>query len=222
MRLIRYAIIISALLFSVIIYSQTTLIGKITNNKGEPVVNTLVFLDTIKTNSVSNAHGYFKVKVPEGVKKITLYSPKYGFMSTDYANEKKLNFVFIEPIEEKENTQVVIGYGSVDKEDLTTSVELLNVKEDKNAFVFNNIYDYIRGRVAGVKVTNSNQIIIRGISSFNLSNEALLVVDGNVVGSIEHISPIEVDNISVLKGSSASIYGTRGANGVIEITTKHR
>ena len=101
MRLKKYFILIFALLLSVSSYSQTTLLGKITNNKGEPVVNTLVYIDTIKTNTISNARGFFKVKVPKGTKKITLYSPKYGFMSTAYNNEKKLNFVFIEPLEEK-------------------------------------------------------------------------------------------------------------------------
>lgn len=222
MRLKKYSILIFALLLSITNYSQTTLLGKITNNKDEPVVNTLVFLDTIKTNAVSNAHGYFRVKVPKGIKKITLYSPKYGFMSTEYSYEKKLNFIFIEPLEEKKDTQVVIGYGSADKENFASNVDALNVKDDKNALIFDNIYDYIRGRVAGVKVTNSNQILIRGVSSFNLSSEPLFVVDGVIVSSIDHILPIEVDKISILKGASASIYGTRGSNGVIEITTKHR
>jgi len=222
MRLKKYSILILALLLSIANYSQTTLLGKITNTKNEPVVNTLVFLDTIKTNAVSNAHGFFKVKVPKGIKKITLFSPKYGFMSTEYSYEKKMNFIFIEPLEEKKDTQVVIGYGSAEKENLASNVDALNVKDDKNAATFDNIYDYIKGRVAGVKVTNSNQILIRGVSSFNLSGEPLFVVDGVVVSSIDHISPIEVEQISILKGASASIYGTTGANGVIEITTRHQ
>jgi TonB-dependent SusC/RagA subfamily outer membrane receptor len=222
MRLKKYFILIFALLLSVSSYSQTTLLGKITNNKGEPVVNTLVYIDTIKTNTISNARGFFKVKVPKGTKKITLYSPKYGFMSTAYNNEKKLNFVFIEPLEEKKDTQVVIGYGSADKENLASNVDALNVKDDKNAATFDNIYDYIKGRVAGVRVTNSNKIIIRGVSTFNLTSDPLFVIDGVVVSSIDHISPIEVDQISILTGASASIYGSRGANGVIEITTKHQ
>jgi len=222
MRLKKYSILILALLLSIANYSQTTLLGKITNTKNEPVVNTLVFLDTIKTNAVSNAHGFFKVKVPKGIKKITLFSPKYGFMSTEYSYEKKMNFIFIEPLEEKKDTQVVIGYGSAEKENLASNVDALNVKDDKNAATFDNIYDYIKGHVAGVKVTNTNQILIRGVSSFNLSGEPLFVVDGVVVSSIDHISPIEVEQISILKGASASIYGTTGANGVIEITTRHQ
>ena len=96
------------------------------------------------------------------------------------------------------------------------------MKDDKNAATFDNIYDYIKGRVAGVRVTNSNKIIIRGVSTFNLTSDPLFVIDGVVVSSIDHISPIEVDQISILTGASASIYGSRGANGVIEITTKHQ
>lgn len=221
MRLLKCFFVCCFLLLSNIVISQTVLRGKVTNTKGEPVKNTLVFLDSIKTNAVSNAHGYFRVKVPEGINKITLFSPKYGFMSTPYVGDKKVSFVFVEPIEKQENTQVVIGYGAEEEDKLTTSVNTLNVKDDKNTAIYANIYEYIRGRVAGVKVTNDNQIVIRGVSSFNLSNEPLYVVDGVVVSNIDFVIPMDVDKISVLKGSSASIYGSRGSNGVLVITTKH-
>ncbi|MBT8260229.1 MAG: TonB-dependent receptor plug domain-containing protein [Flavobacteriaceae bacterium] len=222
MKPLKISIVLVFILFSLSVMCQTVLRGKVTNNKGEAVSNTLVFLDSVKTNVVSNANGYFRVKVPEGTKKITLFAPKYGFMSLDYAEEKKVSFVFIETLEEKKDTQVLIGYGSEEKKNITTTVNTLNVKDDKNAMIFSDIFDYLRGRVAGVKVTSSNQVYIRGVSSFNLSNEPLFVVDGVIVNSITHILPIEVDKISVLKGASASIYGSRGANGVIEITTKHQ
>jgi TonB-dependent SusC/RagA subfamily outer membrane receptor len=67
-------------------------------------------------------------------------------------------------------------------------------------------------------MVNGNSIQIQGSSSFNLSTEPLFVVDGIVVESVENISPTMVENITVLKGASASIYGSRGANGVILIT----
>ena len=73
---------------------------------------------------------------------------------------------------------------------------------------------------AGVTVTNSNQITIRGGSSWELSNEPLFVVNGVVVNSIENIAPVDIDIINILKGVDASIYGSRGSNGVIEITAK--
>ena len=222
MRLLKFGMLLFILLFSVSIMSQTLLRGKVTNNKGEAVNNTLVFLDTFKSDAVTNEHGYFRLKVPEGIKNITLYSPKYGFMSTPYYGEQKISFMFIDPFEENVEKKIVIGYGNEDKENLTSTVNTINIKDDKNASVFTDIYDYIRGRVAGVEVTSSNQILIRGVSTFNSSNEPLYVVDGAIVSSIDHIFPVEVDNISILKGSSASIYGSRGANGVVEITLKHQ
>jgi len=219
MKLNKFLIICFFLLFSISNFGQTTLLGKITNDKSEPIVNALVYLDTIKTKATSNAIGYFEVKVPEGIKKITLYSPKHGYLTAEYNNEKRLNFVFMEPKGEEKDTQVVLGNATSDKDNLDSSINTLNVNQDKNASNFSSIYDYIDGRVAGVSVIN-NQITIRGGSSWELSNEPLFVVDGVVVSSIGHISPTDVDNINVLKGVDASIYGSRGSNGVIEITTK--
>jgi len=81
---------------------------------------------------------------------------------------------------------------------------------------YRNIYDMIRGEVAGVQVMG-NSIRIQGVGSLNLSTEPLYVVDGMVVSSIAEIQPYNVKSIEILKGSSASIYGSRGANGVILI-----
>ena len=219
MRQNKYLIIYIFLLFSISNFGQTTLLGKITNDKGEPIVNALVYLDTIKTKTTSNAIGYFEVKVPEGIKEITLFSPKHGYLTSEYNNEKRLSFIFVEPKEEKKDTQVVIENGTSNKDNPASSVNTLNVRQDENASTFRNIYEYIDGRVAGVTVSNSNEITIRGGGSWELSNEPLFVVDGIVVNSIEHISPVEVVQINVLKGVDASIYGSRGSNGVIEITT---
>ena len=103
MKHLKYYLTFVFVLISFLVISQTVLRGKVTNNKGEAVTNALVFLDSVKTNVVTNAHGYFRIKVPENTKKITLFSPQYGFMSTDYSGEKRVSFVFIEPIEEKED-----------------------------------------------------------------------------------------------------------------------
>ena len=199
-------------LFSSIVFSQTTLIGKVTNNKSEPIVNAIVYLDSIQTNSTTNSIGFFKVEVPEGTKEITLYDPKYGYLTYKYNNEKRLNIIFNEPKTEKEDSQI----GEFKNE----SQNSLNVKDDKNVSSFSNIYEYIDGKVAGVTVSNSNEIKIRGGSSWELSNEPLFVVDGVIVQSIENISPLDVESITILKGVDASIYGSQGANGVLEITLK--
>ncbi len=193
------------LLFTSSVFSQTTLIGKVTNNKSEPIVNVIVYLDTIQTNSKTNSIGFFEVIVPEGVKEITLHDPKHGYLTYRYNQEKRLSFIFNEQ----------------KKEEITNeSLNSLKVKDDKNVSSFSNIYEYIDGRIAGVTVSNSNEIKIRGGSSWELSNEPLFVVDGAVVHSIDNISPLDVESITVLKGVDASIYGSQGANGVLEITLK--
>jgi TonB-dependent SusC/RagA subfamily outer membrane receptor len=121
---------------------------------------------------------------------------------------------------DKTNSQnsesVNVGYGSLKKSDMTTAVGKIDGQNYKYAS-YNNIYDMIRGEVPGVQV-NGKSIQIQGPSSINVSTEPLLVVDGMVVNSIDDIRPIQVKSIEILKGSSASIYGSRGSNGVILIT----
>ena len=102
------------------------------------------------------------------------------------------------------------------KKNLTTDVGYIDAQDDSNAS-YTNIYDMIRGKVPGVQVTG-NKITIRGVSSINSSTDPLLVVDGVVVYTIDNISPRQVKSITVLKGSDAAIYGSRGAAGVIMIT----
>ena len=114
------------------------------------------------------------------------------------------------------DTEIEIGYGTVKKKNLTTDVGYIDAQDDSNAS-YTNIYDMIRGKVPGVQVTG-NKITIRGVSSINSSTDPLLVVDGVVVYTIDNISPRQVKSITVLKGSDAAIYGSRGAAGVIMIT----
>ena len=125
MRPNKLLIIAFFLLFSISNYSQTSLIGKITNDKDEPVVNALVYLDTIKTKTTSNSIGFFKVEVQEGVKNITLHSKEYGYLTYAYNNEERLNFVFIESKVENKKAK---------------NLNALNVSEDDNAATFNTIY----------------------------------------------------------------------------------
>jgi TonB-dependent SusC/RagA subfamily outer membrane receptor len=214
MNPIKFLSTILLILFSSFIFGQTSLIGKITNNKGEPIVNAIIYLDTIQTNSTTNVIGFFEVKVPEGTKEITLYDPKYGYLTYKYNNEKRLSIIFNEPKTEEKDFQI--------SEIKNESQNSLNVKDDKNISSYRNIYEYINGKVAGVTVSNSNEITIRGGSSWELSNEPLFVVDGVIVHSIDNISPLDVETITILKGVETSIYGSRGSNGVLEIITKQQ
>jgi len=113
---------------------------------------------------------------------------------------------------------VDIGYEKTGKDGLSYSVTSL--KPTSEEMVYTNMYDYLRGRVAGLSVGPGNSSIqIRGKNSINASTEPLILVDG-METDLDAVNPSDVYSVSVLKDSSASIYGVRGANGVILITTK--
>ena len=112
--------------------------------------------------------------------------------------------------------EVNIGYGTMPSDQLTTSVSTVSIDEN---VPYTTIYEMIQGRCAGV-IVNGNSIVIRGVGTINLSTQPLFIVDGVEMSDISHIHPRDVKDIQILKDSSASIYGSRGANGVILITLK--
>ena len=114
---------------------------------------------------------------------------------------------------------VNVGYGRVKKSELAYSVGKVNMEEVPTD-AYTDMYDYLRGRVAGVVVGADNSIKIRGTNSINSSTEPLIILDGCPINDLSTISPKDVKSVEVLKDASASIYGSRGANGVILITTK--
>jgi TonB-dependent SusC/RagA subfamily outer membrane receptor len=114
--------------------------------------------------------------------------------------------------------KVDIGYGKIEKEDVTSQINKLNSDRNKYAS-YSNVYDMLKGAVPGVQVIGKS-IIIQGMSSRTMTNEPLFVVNGIIVTSIDDILPVEVKSVEVLKGGTASIYGSRGANGVILISLK--
>jgi TonB-dependent SusC/RagA subfamily outer membrane receptor len=118
--------------------------------------------------------------------------------------------------------QVDVGYGTTDKDQLTYAVSSMKMDEEGGA-VYTNMYDYLRGRVPGVYVGPENtmsSIIVRGVGTVNGSTVPLVLVDGTEVNDLDVVMPYDVYSVSVLKDASSSIYGVRGANGVILITTK--
>ena len=102
------------------------------------------------------------------------------------------------------------------RKNVTTSVSQLKVRDAQN---YTNMYDYLRGRIAGVQVEGTS-IYIRGKSSINADTSAMILVDGVETTNLDSLNPQDVSSVEVLKDASASIYGTRGANGVVLITTK--
>ena len=120
----------------------------------------------------------------------------------------------------EKNRELAIGYGSTTEREKINALASLD-PDDVDFSLYTNMYDLIKGRVAGVQVVNK-QIRIRGSGSTTSNNEPLIIVDGSPIrnDALNNISPSSVKSISVIKDASAAIYGTRGANGVILIETK--
>jgi len=119
----------------------------------------------------------------------------------------------------EDEDSVNIGYGYVKKKNLISSVSKVSVN---NMGSYTNIGEYLRGRVPGLHVIGnggSYKYMVRGINSINSSTDPLFVVDGAVVMDIDFLNPQDVKSVEVIKDGSASIYGARGACGVILITT---
>ncbi len=123
------------------------------------------------------------------------------------------------PAPDRLNDDINTGYSTVKRKDLTYAIGKVDIN-DNEISSYSNLTDYIRGRVAGVDVSQDGEIHIRGINSVNSSTDPLILCDGVKILDINTINPMDVQSIEVLKDASASIYGTRGANGVILITTK--
>ena len=123
---------------------------------------------------------------------------------------------------EKQFKTVDMGYGETSQEALSYAISSVDMEEDKSGYI--TIYDYLEGRVPGVKVVKNGattaSVYIRGINSVNSSTEPLFVVDGIMVNDISYLNPRDVKSVTVLKDASASIYGVRGGNGVILIKLK--
>lgn len=218
-------LLFAMLLFVGFGYGQKKLTGKVTNYKNKPVAGVKIYLDTVYSNVATNKEGEFEVQLPENVGAINVYSYEYGLLSSKFNNEDKMNFMFLEPEKEakarlKKGDKVSIGYSEVDQKFLVNTTQSITETTDKNAAIYTNIYDMIRGRLAGVSVSRDRKITIRGVSSIRNISEPLFVVDGMIVSSIDHILPNNVKSINVLKGGDAAIYGSQASAGVLVIKTK--
>ena len=178
--------------------------------------------------TTTNSNGEFELKGVDS--KSTLVVSYIGFLNKEVAvnNQAQLT-ISLEADQSKLNEVVVIGYGTAKRSDLTGSVGQVNMGDFQQAPV-RSFDEALAGRVAGVQVTSSEgqpgsgiDIIIRGANSLTQDNSPLYVIDGFPTENFDNnaINPEEIESIDVLKDASASaIYGARGANGVIIITTK--
>lgn len=201
--------------------------GKITDEQGEPIIGANIVEVGTTNGTLSDVNGIFSLQVEENV---ILHISYIGYTSQDINTAGKTIFNIILQEETKALEEiVVIGYGDITKSALGgTSTSTVNVADMKKATV-KSFEESLAGRVAGVQVTSSeggplseNTIIVRGHNSITQDNSPLWVVDGFPLesSSASTIDPATIQSITVLKdAASTAIYGSRGANGVILVTT---
>src|SRR5574344_99680 len=190
---------------------------------GEPLIGVTIRSLNENATAVTDIEGNYSIKAAS---KANLKFSYVGYDEQTVAvkNQKVLN-VNMKPNQNNLNEIVVIGYGTQKKADLTGAVGVVDISEAKKTAA-TNIYEMLQGQVPGVSVSTTSQpgamsnVMIRGIGSFNTVGP-LYVLDGMIVNDVNHINPTEIESMQILKdASAAAIYGARGANGVILITTK--
>lgn len=206
---------------------EITVNGNITNTMGEAVPGATVVVQGTANGTISDSRGNFTLQhvPPEATVIISFVGMKT--QTIPVAGQTVINVVLEEEAIGIEEV-VAIGYGTVKKSDVTGAVVSVSAKE-LTAMPVTNAIQGMQGRAAGVDITSNERpgqmgsVRIRGVRSLNASNEPLYVVDGIPLasGGIEAINPQDIETVDILKDASATaIYGSRGANGVVLITTK--
>lgn len=216
-----YFTIILAMIFALSAYSQTqtrVIYGEVSTLNELPVAHFEVQAKKSGSTALTDSLGQFRIITQP--RDVLLFKGKVFRNERVRIKEKTPDTISVQVdfIKSEKNKELAIGYGYVDKDELLNAVSSFD-GNDADFCSYNNIFELIKGRFAGVQV-RGNEIVIRGPGSINSSNSALLVVDGNVVQSISQIAPCDVRNIDVIKDSASSIFGSRGANGVVVIETR--
>lgn len=226
----RHKGIIILLLFlfvPVIMMAQNiTVTGTVTDTDGNPLPGTNISVLGTQTGVVTDATGYYSIDVPPD-SRLLFNFVGYNSFIVDVNNQRVIDVIMEEDLQQLDEV-VVIGYGTQRKSDITGSIVSVDASKLRDAPA-SSLTKTLQGKAAGVEIQNlsrrpggNTQIRIRGNRSLSASNDPLIVVDGiPFSGSLNDIATDDVASIEVLKDASATvIYGSRGSNGVILITTK--
>tara|TARA_R110000868_G_scaffold21779_6_gene90262 strand:+ start:5511 stop:8618 length:3108 start_codon:yes stop_codon:yes gene_type:complete len=226
-KIIKKAFFISLMIFSLGIYAQQkTITGTITTPNGDPIPGVNIIQKGTTNGTVSDFDGNYSIDAPTGsILVFTSIGIKSKEVTIGQASVYNVTM-------EEDNTQldevVVVGYGTQKKSDVTGALVSVSA-EDITSRPVNNAIEAMQGKAAGVDISTNERpgqvgsITIRGVRSLSASNSPLYVLDGIplISGGIDNINPSDIESIDILKDASATaIYGSRGANGVIIVTTK--
>ena len=205
---------------------QMKITGKVTDTGGEPLIGVSVRVDKSGNGTVTDLDGKYSIEAP--AKSVLMFSYIGYENAKETVDGRKVIDVTMKERQDVLNEVVVIGYGTMDKKELTSAISHVGEKD----FLTVSSLDpsmMIQGKVPGVSITNTgagdpnNQasIQIRGVSSRSAGLGPLIVIDGVPGGNLTNINPNDIASFDILKdGAASAIYGTRGSNGVIVVTTK--
>lgn len=205
-------------------FAQTTTVtGKVTS-KGEPVIGATIMEKGTINGVITDLDGNYSIKVPADA---TLAFSYIGLKTTEVAvnGKKTIDVVLEEDVAQLEEL-VVVGYGTMKRKDMTGAITRVSTENSTKAVT--NTAELLRGTVAGfsaglgTSARGNTSMLIRGQKSIKASNSPLIVLDGIIFnGSLDDINPNDIETIDIMKdGSSAAVYGSRAASGVVVITTK--
>ncbi|AWW29095.1 SusC/RagA family TonB-linked outer membrane protein [Echinicola strongylocentroti] len=207
-------------------WAQTKVSGVVTDEEKVPIPGVNILVKGTSTGAVTDVEGHYSLEVP-GQNTVLVFS-SIGYKSQEVTvGTKSLINLSMEPDISSLGEVVVIGYGEIEKKDATGAIGSVESEDIVRANPVQ-AAKAIQGQAAGVTVSKQNSrpgagynINIRGLSSINYSNEPLVVIDGVMGGDLNALNPADIESMDILKdASSTAIYGSRGANGVIIISTK--
>ena len=224
-NLISISIVFLCFLFNT--YSQNNnqfkmIKGTVIDSERNPLKGDYIFIDSVNTNIQTNRKGYYEFSPISEVEFVSVYSSKHGLLTVDYSGEKEIDFIFSADSKKVSKKQLQqLGFITPSRKK-STKVDFEGI-QGINAF--NDIYQMIIGRVAGVSVSGQS-ISIRGASGADrgrgISTQPLFLVNDAAVSDISNIAPSDVKSIEVIKGPETAFYGSRGVYGVLKITLRDK
>lgn len=227
----------AVLLFSVQLFAQKIITGKVTDDKGSPIANASVVVKGTRVGTVTKADGTFSISVPANAQTLVISSVDMSPQEMAIGSQSTIS-ISLKTDDKSLQEVVVTGYQTVRKKDVASAISKISAADIDNLPIAN-FAQAMQGRAAGVAVSATNgipggalSVIIRGVGSISAGTTPLYVVDGiqlnTSTGSINtannplnFLNPDDIESIEILKdAAAASIYGAKAANGVVLVTTK--
>ncbi len=207
-------------------YAQGTVNGNVTDENGEPLPGVSVVFKGTTTGTTTDFDGNYRLNVPSGATTLIFSYVGYLPKEVEIGGQSTIN-IQMEIDVETLSEVVVVGYGTQDKKEITSSVASIS-SEDFNGGNVNDVSQLLQGKVAGLTIARAGSnpsggfnIRLRGLSTVGQNTSPLIVIDGVIGADLNSVDPNDIETIDILKdGSAAAIYGTRGSAGVILVTTK--